>query len=68
MKDGTDLPMRQRVGVDELLIGRPLLLELLERACVVDRAARLKFADMDVMDPFPVCPPDLLTGPRFHKG
>lgn len=40
--------MGELVGIDELLVGRPLLLELLERGSVNDGAPRLELMDMDV--------------------
>jgi hypothetical protein len=40
--------MGELVGIDELLVGRPLLLELFERGGVDDGAPRLKLMDVDV--------------------
>jgi hypothetical protein len=40
--------VRQRVGVHQLLVGRPLLLELLQRGCIVDGAVRLELTDRNV--------------------
>ena len=40
--------MGELVGIDELLVGRPLLLELFERARVDHGAPRLKLMDVDV--------------------
>jgi hypothetical protein len=40
--------MRERVGIHQFLIGRPLLLELLQRGLVGDGALRVKMVNMDV--------------------
>jgi hypothetical protein len=40
--------MGEAVGIHQLLVGRPLLLELFEGAFVDDRAARLKLMDQDI--------------------
>lgn len=48
MKQSPHSLMGELVGIDELLIGRPLPLELLERGRVDHRAPRLKLMDMDV--------------------
>jgi hypothetical protein len=39
------------LGIDQLLIGRPLFLELLERCLVSDCSARLKAMNMNVHEP-----------------
>jgi hypothetical protein len=44
--------MGELVGIDELLIGRPLPLELLERGRVDHRAPRLKLMDMFILPPY----------------
>jgi hypothetical protein len=40
--------MRKLVAVDQLLVGRPLSLELFERGCIDDGATRLKLMDEDI--------------------
>ena len=48
LQDAADLALRQAIAFDQLAIGRPLLLELLERRGVHHRAARLELMDMNV--------------------
>ena len=45
--------MGELVGIDELLVGRPLLLELFERGRVDNGAPGLKLMDVDVHAHFP---------------
>lgn len=54
--------MGELVGIDELLIGRPLLLELFERASVDNGAPRLKLMDVDVHHAHVSLPPKAPPG------
>ncbi len=58
MQDAPGLLVGQGVGIDELLIGRPLLLELLERRRIDHAAAGLKLVDQDINHIAPIAEPE----------
>jgi hypothetical protein len=48
VQDRPHLLVRQSIGIDQFLIGRPLLLELLERGLIGDRALGVTVTDVNV--------------------
>ena len=58
MENRPHLLMGERVGIHQLLIGRPLLLELLERGFVGHRALGVEVMNVDVHSRVASRPPD----------
>ena len=56
MKQRANFPMPELVAVDQLLVGRPLSLELFQRGSIDDGAARLKLMDEDIHHALPPLP------------
>jgi hypothetical protein len=58
VEDSSHLLMGERVGIHQLLIGRTLLLELLERGLISDRALGVEVMNVEVHFRVASRPPD----------
>ncbi len=56
MKQRANFPVRELVAIDQLLVGRPLSLELFQSGCIDDGAPRLKLVNQDIDHALPRYP------------